>query len=452
MNTWGDQVRTQKKALGESARSSGQTGTSETEFLAMKDQTPPLKNPYLDEDADDDDSQAPTVVPGSSNYSMSQKMSNNSLRSAGPTMNGSLRGAPPRFPMPEPGAYQPPLSLQTNIAPAVESPGEVAGNSYFSPGGDSPMSTRSNSQASMYPFSRQTTPRLSNEDSRHRTAPAMPRAPSRDGACPINGFMVGPQNVQQQSRLRSASTPDIQTNPGGSRRYANGQLQPSVENVPVPPIPPHMRAPIARSQTSSPTNGTLPTRNNVQTPMYQRDRTPRPHVDQSNNYDRQMQQRLQAIPHTEHSQYQEGSYADASLKIVGSLPPPTPAPAYPSEVSVPYPPQVKVKVSYQQPTGHITIVVPTIIKCRSLIERIDSKMNRFNPRSIAAGEARLKYVDEDNDTVTIRTDEDVQIALDDWFSANKEQLRNSIVPELHLYWTPWPEEKKPGTAPAAPAG
>ena len=459
MNTWRDQVQVQKKTLSGSARSSGQTGTSETEFLSMtmRDQTN-LKNPYADEDVEEDDSQVPTMLPGSSAFHMSRNASSNSLRSAGAPVNGSTRAPPPRFPMPDPSgaaAYHPPLSLQTNLPPRQSSPGEFAGNSYFSPGGDSPMSTRSSSQASMYAFPRQNTPRLSNEDGKHKTAPAMARAPSRDGTRPINGYtidgrtvmrpslpvMAGPQNAQQQlvmtHRLRSASTPDIQpTNSAGPKRYASGQLQPNVENVPVPPIPPHMaqmRAPIVRSQTSSPTNGSLPTRNNIQSPMYQRDRIYRQTADHT-GYEQHMQQRLQAIPHSEPRRYQEGSYADASLQVMkNSI---APAPVASEDSGLNYPTQLKVKIRFDPAPSHVTIVVPIIIKHRSLVDRIDSKMTKISSASISKGTARLRYKDEDGDFITIKTDDDVQIAIDDWAKSNEESIRRTVYPDFELFWQP----------------
>ena len=210
MNTWRDQVQLLKKTLTESARSSGQTGTSETEFLSMKDQNL-SKNPYIDEDAEEEDYQTSSMVPGSGAFTKSRNNSNTSLRSAAIHPNGTTR--PPRFPLPDPaGVYAPPLSVMTNLPPGMNSPGEIAGNSYFSPGGDSPQSTRSSSQASMYGFQRQTTPRLSNDDGKHRTAPAVARVPSRDGTRPMNGYtldgrtvlrpslpvMAGPQTAHQQ--------------------------------------------------------------------------------------------------------------------------------------------------------------------------------------------------------------------------------------------------------------
>ena len=453
MYTWRDQVQSLKKSLTESTRSSGQTGTSDTELTSMKDQLA-LKNPYIEDDLEDEDSQASTVVPGPSTLSASRNASSTSLRSAATHVNGSNRVAPPRFPLPEPaGTYAPPLSLQTTFPPGTTSPGEPTGNSYFSPGGDSPLSTRSSSQASMWGFSRQTTPRLSNEDSKHKTAPAIGRAPSRDGTRPINGYtldgrtvlrpslpvMAGPQNAQQQlsmaqSRLRSVSTPDIHNN-GGRPRYANGQLQPPVD-VPVPPIPSHMahhRAPVNRSQTSSPTNNVLSTRSNTQSPMLPREKTQRQHQDQ-NSYDQQMQQRLQAIPDNEPRHYVEGSYADASLKLVNATTnvasvAPTPAASIPS-----YPSQLKVKIYFAPEPSHVTIVVPIIIKCRSLIDRIDSKMQKVSGASIAQGTARLSYKDSDGDYVAIKVDEDVAMAIEDWGEAHAEQLRGAVVPDFGLYW------------------
>ena len=455
MNTWRDQVQSLKKTFSESARNSGQTGTSDTELLSMKNQST-LKNPYIDDEAEEEDSQASTLVPGPPNLTASRNASNASLRSAATHVNGSNR-APPRFPLPDPAAtYAPSLSLQTTFPPGANSPGESAGNSYFSPGGDSPQSTRSSSQASMYGFSRQTTPRLSNEDSKHRTAPAMGRAPSRDGTRPINGYtlegrtvlrpslpvMAGPQTAQQQlsmsqSRLRSVSTPDIHNN-GGRPRYANGQLQPPVD-VPVPPIPPHMaqhRGQINRSQTSSPTNATLPIRSNTQSPMLQRDKAQRQYQDQ-NGYDQQMLQRLQAIPDNEPRGYVEGSYADASLQLMNATSnsvPVAPTPPTNNGSGITYPSQLKVKIYFDPAPSHVTIVVPIIIKCRSLIDRIDSKMQKVSAASIAQGTARLRYKDSDNEMVAIKVDEDVANAIDDWSEAHSEQLRIAVVPDFGLYW------------------
>ena len=297
MRKWQDAVKGQQKILTETARSSGQTGTSTTEFEYLKSQ-PSIKNPYQEiEEVDEEDPQSTqNIGHGSQGFSSSRTASSTSLRSM------QNRIAPPRFPLSDDsnGTYAPALSLNTNIAPGAGSPAEFAGNSYFSPSNDSPVSTRSSSQQSMYPF-----PRTQNtggsewphDANKHRTAPAMGRAPSREGPGPPNSYVINGRTVTRpslpamaatqypqqqlsvnQSRLRSASTPDIHNpNAPGSRRQANGQLQTPPENVPVPPIPAHMvqmRTPVDRSLTTSPRDGQLPIRSATQSPAIQLDRGP----------------------------------------------------------------------------------------------------------------------------------------------------------------------------------
>ena len=82
----------------------------------------------------------------------------------------------------------------------------------------------------------------------------------------------------------------------------------------------------------------------------------------------------------------------------------------------------------------MTIVVPIVVKCRSLIDRIDSKMQKVSGASIAQGTARLHYADSDGDKMVIQVDEDVAIAIEDWGQAHAEQLRSAVVPDFGLYW------------------
>ena len=105
-----------------------------------------------------------------------------------------------------------------------------------------------------------------------------------------------------------------------------------------------------------------------------------------------------------------------------------------SENGIPYPPQLKVTIWFDPHPSHVTIVVPIIIKHRSLIDRIDSKMVKVSPASIAKGTARLRYKDSDGDIVTIRSDEDVHIAIEDWGTANEDQIRDGVTPDFQLYW------------------
>ena len=105
---------------------------------------------------------------------------------------------------------------------------------------------------------------------------------------------------------------------------------------------------------------------------------------------------------------------------------------------VPYPSQLKVKIWFDPRPSHVTIVVPIIIKHRSLVDRIDSKMERVTSSSIAKGTARLRYRDSDEEMVTMKCDEDVQIAIEDWVSVNEGTLRDGIIPDFELYWNEIP--------------
>ena len=434
MKKWQEAVQRQKKVLTESSRGSGQTGTSATEFAYLRSQ-PTVENPYREDDYDEDEtSSSQTVSQGRTHFAVSCNASSTSLRSA-QILPGRM--APPKFPLQEHvnGTFTPPLSLNTNVPPGGPSPGEFPGNSYFSPANDSPISLRSISQQSMYPFPRTQTPGggWTHEEGKHRTAPAAPRAPSRDGSGPPNSYVLdgrtitrpslpaiaGSQYTQQQlaatqNRLRSASTPDIHNpNAPGSRRQGSGQGQGLAENIPVPPIPAHMvptRVPVNRSETASPVEGYLPIRSANHSPSAQRDRLNR-QIQDPYVHDRQGQR----LPPT------SDPYMDIPAETE-------------QETGIPYPTQLKVTIWFDPSPSHVTIVVPIIIKHRSLIDRIDSKMVKISPASIAQGTARLRYKDSDGDIVTIRSDEDVNLAIEDWGTVNEEQIRDGVVPDFQLYW------------------
>ena len=471
MNKWRDQVQTQKQTLTDSARSSGPKTTSETVLTSMKNQ-PPQENPYLQsEEVEEEDDSSHALVNGNSEFSMSRNASSNSLRTAAVPLPLRGVGPPSRFQYPDHGsASQPPLSLITSVPPGTDSPADFPGNSYFSPTADSPSSTRSSSQAPIFPFPRQGTPsnHSSNhwEDNKHRTAPAGNGPSSRDGNGPLNAYQMNGRTVlrpslpvmpasqasqaaqslaMSQNRMRSASTPNIhdplaaQPSGGPNRRYANGQVQPTIDNVPVPPIPSHMaqmRAPLNRSQTSSPTNGQPPTRSATQSPMLLRERGGQ-HPEQA-MYNHPPSHRQHASQ-SEHRSHPQGGYTSAPAPIQVLRSPPLPMPAPPQEDAIPYPSQLKVKIWFEPAPSHVTIVVPIIIKHRSLIDRIDSKMVKISTASISKGTARLKYRDIDDDFVTVASDEDVQEAIEDWGMANEENLREGIVSDFELHW----EERQP---------
>lgn len=443
MKKWQEAVQHQKKTLNEMARSSGHTGTSATEFAYLRSQ-PTVENPYREEDEDyEDDTQSSHASNlGRSQFAVSRNPSSTSLRS----ISGQPgRMAPPKFPLQEHGngSFTPALSLNTNVPPGGPSPGEFPGNSYFSPSNDSPISMRSGSQQGMYPFPRNQVPGGGwvHEQNKHQTAPAMGRAPSRDGPGPPNSYILNGRTVTRpslpamaasqypqqqlaaaQNRLRSASTPDISHQNGpGVRGQGSSQLHTTAENVPVPPIPAHMRAPINRSQTASPVEGQLPIRSANQHPSLQRDRHNRQYQDHTVP-DRPDQR----LPPT------SDPYSDTPIQLNQSASMSSSESEHAS--GIPYPAQLKVTIWFDPSPSRVTIVVPIIIKHRSLIDRIDSKMVKVSSASIAKGTARLRYKDSDGDIVTIRSDEDVHLAIEDWGMANEEQIRKGIVPDFQLYW------------------
>ncbi|KAL9034305.1 MAG: hypothetical protein Q9214_007102 [Letrouitia sp. 1 TL-2023] len=163
--------------------------------------------------------------------------------------------------------------------------------------------------------------------------------------------------------------------------------------------------------------------------MLQQNRAPRQHIDQNGqdqaHYQRQ-QQNGQVEPRS------ANNYGVAPLTVMKA--PPVPTQGLPDD-EIPYPSQLKVKIYFDPPGSHVTIVVPIIIKHRSLIDRIDSKMAKVHTNaSISKGTARLRYKDQDDDFVTIGSDEDVQLAIEDWGQVHEEKLRDNIISDFELHW------------------
>ncbi|KAI1348759.1 Rho guanyl nucleotide exchange factor [Xylaria sp. FL0043] len=417
-----------------------------------------IENPYAqqedDDDDDDDDQAAPSQMsspnPGySSNMGgvMTHNTSSNSLRARSVTTDSTqslaslARAPPPQFPLPPPPRQ---LSVQTGTA---QSPGPRGMDSYFSPTVDSPASSRTSTASTLlnqngqYPFPRTSTPQGGWEDREPNryTAPAMPRAPSRDGPTSINGrnprgpsmpVMASQQTLAQQQRSRSYSTPDIN---GQNARRAN-----TTTPVPaVPGIPPHLHpahdASIPRSQTGSPRQDP-PVRANTQSPGVQRERMNQ----QNGQYGGTMAQFptqpiRQATPSTGQA---PGSVAPQPLsldgrQVVSSTLGSAAAGNSSYDQDLPIPTQLRVKVNCDTGT-YVTLVVPFSITYQSLSDRIDGKLARFTNSSISKGNLRLKYRDEDGDLVTIESDDDIQIAFLEWREGASNMYTNGVG-EIELF-------------------
>ncbi|KAI1357965.1 Rho guanyl nucleotide exchange factor [Xylaria arbuscula] len=415
-----------------------------------------IENPYAekDDDDDDDDEQPLPSQMSSPNLGhtsnlggvMAHNGSSNSLRARSVTTDSTqslaslARAPPPQFPLP-PAPRQ--LSVQTgNAQPSLPRGGE----SYFSPTVDSPASSRTStastllSQNGQYPFPRTSTPQggWEDRDTNRYTAPAMPRAPSRDGSTPINGrnprgpslpVMASQQTLAQQQRSRSYSTPDIN---GQNARRAN-----TTTPVPaVPGIPPHLHpahdATIPRSQTGSPRQDP-PVRANTQSPGVQRERLNQ----QNGQYGGTMAQfptqpiyPRQGTPSTGQAATPQTLSLDGR-QVVSSALGNSVAGNSSSNQDLPIPTQLRVRVNCDTGT-YVTLVVPFSITYQSLSDRIDGKLARFTTSSISKGNLRLKYRDEDGDLVTIESDDDIQIAFLEWREGASNMYTNGVG-EIELF-------------------
>jgi cell division control protein 24 len=433
MKKWYAGVDGQRK---EHATNGLQSGSSldapPAEFAWMRDQTMP--NPYAQQEDDDDDEDYPpnSGYSGQPSQGLPRNASSTSLRSRSTTgestqsLAGIARAPPPRFPM---GLQNPPLSLQTQLVnPSMPSPGQRGGDSYFSPVAESPTSSRTSTASSMFPFPRQGTPQNPWDDHNRYTAPALARAPSRESNPPVNAYQMNGRTPQRpslpamasqsqasvaQQRSRSYSTPDINAQ-NGQRRLPNGA--PSGPVPAVPGIPAHLHpaydAGIPRSQNISP-NG-LPVRASTQSPGVQRERL------------------AQASQYPNGQPYNRSNTTQIPMTSVDSRtmsPPLGSAISGDSEVSLPT--QLKVKVNCDG--NYVTLVVAFNITYQSLIDRIDAKVGRFSNNAIARGTMRLRYRDEDGDFVTIESDDDIQIAFQEWREAQKHQYHTGQLGEIELF-------------------
>ncbi|KAK4968149.1 Guanine nucleotide exchange factor for Cdc42p [Elasticomyces elasticus] len=430
MRKWAIQVQAQRKQWKARERLSAglkPSGTSATEFTYMQNQGV-LENPYQQEEDDDDDVETVAavtpMVPMYSEFAASRNGSSTSLRSrsttgdSGPPFPVAGRQLPPRFPTGSMG--QPGLTLRTQqLQNAVASPNERGADSYFSPTVDSPMSSRTNSSGSMYPFPRQTVITNGYHEEGHTrfTAPVMSRTVSREAplsnpgppnqrsitsrpSFPTGSSMHSAQGVGVAHRNRSASSPDVHN---VQRRQANGTQPPIPE---VPPFPTHyVHMPnINRSQTNSPNmpNG-MPPRSVTQSPQLSRDRA---------------QARYATDPQ---------QYASTSRSVTPSLAHArTMSPPLPPSTPVPDPPsQLKVKVHAPSANQILTLVVPQNISYQSLKDRIDAKLQRSTNLSLSAGNVKLKYMD-DEDFVSIQNDDDVLSAFDTWSAQTGTSVQGGL--------------------------
>lgn len=425
MKKWFSAVDTQRKRFTVDRETPADSAP--TDFAWMRNGGAPIENPYAQQDDDDDEEneESSPIFPGQpGGFDSSRNGSNTSLRSRSTTgessqsLAGMVRAPPPRFPM---GLQNPPLSVQTQMPGQAPSPSQKFADSYFSPVGESPASSRTSQSSNMFPFPRQGTPQSGWEEHNRYTAPAIARAPSREsqqmnsrnGQRPSLSGASSTSHPGSAQRSRSYSTPDINGPNAPTRRLPNGSTVPAVPGIPAH-LHPAYDAGIPRSNSNSPSNG-LPMRSNTQSPGVQRDRL----AHNTSHYVNS--------PHYHRSNTTPNPLAPADGRTRS---PPAPNAVTP-KVDMPLPTQLKVKVNCDG--NYVTLVVAFNITYQSLIDRIDAKVGRFSNNAISRGTMRLRYKDEDDDFVTIESDDDIQIAFQEWREAQNSQFHTGQLGEIELF-------------------
>jgi len=406
---------------------SNRPSTSATEFTYLAGAA--LENPYhlKSEEEDADSLDGNTIVspdsyagyPSESSWTQSQTSlrTRTNTNDSGPTSApGSGRMAPPRF---APGSIPAPqLFLRTGGSPA--SPAPHFAESYFSPTTeDSPMSGRSSGAGGMYfglqpaGHERYTAPsplpyRSGSREAMNAYAQAQAaRVPSRGAGYP-QVAPAPPGSSSGTARNRSVSSPSMPD----QRRILNSARPP----MPEGPIPSHLQHQAAsiRSQTNSPhlTNG-IDERVGSPSSQFGRERS-----------------NTRPYPNPNDGRFTPTSTGSRSITPVAynAMSPPlgsaTPTMAD-SQQMLPPPSQLKVKVHATSANQTLTLVVSSNVTYSSLRDRIDAKLLRSTNLSLTDkgnNQVKLKYLD-DEDMITITTDEDVQMAFETW----REQQGEGIV-------------------------
>ncbi|QGI81383.1 unnamed protein product [Fusarium fujikuroi] len=427
-------------------RQSSNSDSLSTDFAWTREHGAGLENPYLQED-DDDEDLGPATAPagyhtGPPSGIVPRTASTSNLRARAGTgessasLAGMVRAPPPRFPLPAPPA---PLSLQT-AANGAHSPGAWAGDSYFSPVAESPASSRTSTASGMfttphYGLPKSATPQPTWEDGNGNryTAPAMPRAPSRDGPSP-NPHGRNPRGpslpamasnnqaaLAAQQRNRSYSTPDIHAHDSlATETFQQSLASPNICILATTPILAENRQP-TRAQTNS--------------PGAQRERMHK-HTGSvggsMNHFPSQPVHPRSMTPGAGGNALRVDAAAANSRTVSPALGTATMPPnSNPLSPEMPLPTQLKVRVNCEA-GNYVTLVVAFNITYQSLVDRIDAKLARFTTSSISKGLLKLRYRDEDGDFVAIEGDDDIQIAFMEW----REGVRNMYsggVGEIELF-------------------
>ncbi|KAL9054379.1 MAG: hypothetical protein Q9162_004181 [Coniocarpon cinnabarinum] len=372
MKKWTSRIEAQRRVCCDQARL--QQSASDTTFSFLQGQQ--LTNPYLEHEDEFD-----TGYDGSnSSTQWSRNASSSSLQSrhrsgtGGSTYGRGERPAMPANSIPKGG-----LTVSTQ-APGMISPANSANKdaSYFSPGGDSPNSSRASTASSMLGFPRQPVPPSWQTNDNRYTAPARdPQGNYYDAY----GSKLSGRHAQELAMIRNRS---MSTNSDMARR-ANPNAPP------VPSVPQNLlnggNQQVNRSQTNSPI-------------------TPDTYSKPSGNYPRDFSDAEYHL-HGTQGDPMTPDLTPLSLQSSGAVSPPI------GSATSLQPSQLKVKVKVPNEGSTMMLVVSNNISFDSLKDRIEAKLQRISSLSLSAGTVKLKYLFDD-DYVSIDNDEDVQVAFETW--------------------------------------
>lgn len=413
------------------------TNSNIDEFQYMQN-GPETENPYRNNSESYDGQIYPSRLSSKEdlNGHLSQHPSNGSLRSrsttgeSGPPGQSSSRGPPTRIP----GAYAgAPLTIRTQqLQGQAMSPLDRAGNSYFSPTADSPISSRTSSSSSIMPFPRQAAPTngWTGEDSNRYTAPApITRAlhnNAQNGYNPNDqrGIRAPGQSMPlhssslAQTRMRSASSPDVHS----QQQQALSRLA-TANAPPVPSVPAHLlsqQPAVNRSQNTTPVqaNG-VPSRypNQSPNPSIRQEFTSRDYMS-SRQHD------------SSSSRAQDPRCSTQTDSSVGTFSPPLANGEKPPPMF-----QFKLRILVPSETSVFTLIVYPNIDYKELLNRLDKKLQKATNITMATGRLKLQFMDDDDgEYITMQNDDDVQTVFDQWRDLHsRDSTLSNQYGEITLY-------------------
>lgn len=406
------------------------TFSNADEFLYVQNGAQ-IENPYRNNGETYDGQTYPSRLSSKEdlNSNLNQYPSNSSLRSRSTTGDS---GPSTRVP----GAYAgAPLTIRTKqLQGQAMSPQDRAGNSYFSPTADSPISSRTSSSSSIMPFPRQVAPTngWTGEDSNRYTAPApMTRALHNN---PQNGYNPSDQrgirapgqsmplhsSSLAQTRMRSASSPDVHS----QQQQALSRL--AIANAPpVPSVPAHLLVSQQPTVNRSPNN--TPVHANGVPSRYPND-SPNPSLRQGSSTRDHMSSRHHDSGSSRTYDSRSSTHTESS---VGTFSPPIAD----SESPPPRSFQFKLKILVPSETSVFTLIAEPHINYMQLIDRLDKKLEKATNITMAKGRLKLQFRDDDDgEYITMQNDDDVQTMLDQWWDMHtRDSTLSRQYGEITLY-------------------